>query len=443
MAALIQFVDSISASPTVRLDINDGVTWFCTNFKAPPPRLRRSESANAMRDGGVVGSSSYENRTLEIELTLIKEASEDLAATEMQKLWRELDRPSNILRYQPEGMTKPVFFRAFRSDVGDLEELWTAPKARTISLEVLAEPFALGLREELGPYAFNNDPAAGSGPYSFVVPQANALGDVPAPFLMVTTSATTKGMWVATGAPVAYQAESCSLLTDTTNPGGGPDVAMSGAGTNNFVRTSFATAAMTSRLQTPTQFGLFRIAAVVRRSDATSVINVRASVASYPVTGDTVTVPLTTNRQVVDLGVIQVGNSSVTLNTSLAVSGASSAVNIQAQRVSGAGTLDWDAIVFIPASTQTLLSLFDTARLGNFDSTTEMVVGSNGDLLAGFSAAEIGKTSGGFPVITPAQSNTFTLLYQCAPGESHLKATSLSVKVHYHPRYLFVRPVST
>lgn len=455
MPALIQFVDSIASSPTVRLDINDASVWFTRNFSAPPPRLRRSMSQNAMRDGAHVSSSSYDTRTLSIELTLIKEASEDLAATEMQKLWRELDRADNFLRYQPDNFTKPVFFRLYRSDVEDLEELWTVPIARTITLELLAEPFALGLKEVLGPYTVNNNPAAGSN--GLFVTLGSVVGDVAAPAVIQLAhgSSTLTSLYLAVRNDSAatdliwQQAEAMTLGTDTTNPGSGPDAAMSGSGTNNFRRTSFATATMQTRL-TPTinvLRGTYRLLACVRRSDATSVMTAR--VVSNGIGGPTTTIPLTTARQVLDLGVFsysrgdldKVGYSSVGSSASVSPG----TVAFQAARASGSGTLDWDFVLFLPADVCTAAaSGIATAGL-LVDGIIEAAIpyAPGGDPFAG-TATPNGAgwaLSGGFPFLVPNDDNRLTLLHSRSTG--HTVGDSVTLNAHYWPRYLYVRPVST
>ena len=51
---VVRFVDSIAASPTTRLDLNDGTT-FTLNAAvlADPPKIHGSISSNAMTDGGL------------------------------------------------------------------------------------------------------------------------------------------------------------------------------------------------------------------------------------------------------------------------------------------------------------------------------------------------------------------------------------------------------
>ncbi|WP_163168111.1 hypothetical protein [Arthrobacter sp. Alg241-R88] len=467
MPALIQFVDSISATPTVRLDINDATAWFCQNFSAPPPRLRRSESSNSMRDGGVVSASSYENRTLEVELTLVNASTEDAAATEMQKLWRELDRPTNYLRYQREGMTKPVFFRLFRSDAADLEELWTTPIARNITLELVAEPFALGLRESLGPYTVTNDPAAGSNGCYFDV--TGVIGDVRAPVIVHDASRTVGHGILASrsrGTPSDLvwfkQLEGTNVVlgTDTTNPGGGPDATMSGTGTNNYVRTSFTTNAtmvarvewqafneLTTSAQRLAIRGMYRMVVVVRRSDSTSDINIKLQ------TGVSTVVPKTTARQMVDVGIVHIGTRQGT-SVGYGVDGAGTVPEgqqLQAERTSGAGTLDWDCLFLVPADEQQLqwvqTNLVGTTLDTLIDGVRNTVTSLDGATLPTAANPILWPTavtvSGAFPAVSPGVTNRFYYLQAVSQSGAMTKGNTSSFTLYYWPSYLHVRPVTT
>ncbi len=468
---LVRFVDSIAASPTVRLDLNDETSWWVRSFKAPPPRLRRSQSSNAMRDGIYVGSSSYGERTLTVELETRK-STQDLGATEIQKLWRELDRADNYLMYQPTGATKPVFFRLFRSDSSTLEDVIAQAAMRTITVELLAEPFALGLKESLGPYTVNNDPAAGSNPCYVDLP--TILGDVPADFVywdsasggstyMSRVVASHSGTSAAvTGVAAFTQAESMSLGTDTTNPGGGPDAAMSGAGTNNFRRTSFATNAaliwrvLASSVTQPA--GAYRIFVAVRRSGTTSTIQVRGSMSALNGgwLGDLVTLENSTSRQLVDLGVVNwpdarpVGYAGV---NGQCVAG----VYFEASRVGGSDTLDWDAAIFVPAGGQndSAAAMMLVQSTSATSSTGRLVLdGLSGQAFKTSTVANPTTTavehipvaaSGGFPRVSPNASNRlYVVSWHRATGSAVAGVTTTTtVDLAYWPRYLFVRPVST
>ena len=454
-ADLIRFVDSITASPITRLDLNDEVSWWVKSFSAPPPRLRRSMASNAMRDGINVGSSTYDSRTLTIELECRK-STQDAAATEIQKLWRELDRPSNFIQYQPNSLTKPVFFRTYRSDASQLADVMAQQAMRSFTIELLAEPFALGLRETLGPYTVNNDPVAGTNPCSVQIGSSTILGDVPAPIaLQDATAARSIGIvGMSTGFPFdARPTESggfYALGTDTANPGGGPDAAMSGTSTNNFVRTSFATTATMATRLTASASNLSvsrRVFAVVRRSDATSVMSARLVVNG--VAQDVVPIPLTTARQVIDLGRLdaQQAGGMARHNTTLVTTLVD--YTVQASRTSGAGTLDWD-VVYLVAADGTL-GLWD---MGAADNTSDdLFVISDGDETitrrTSGSSAEGGDVkqaipfAGALPYVTPNATNYLTWIVSNNLAGGHVKTVTSALTIWYHPRYLFVRPVST
>lgn len=460
MGASILFVDSLAADATVRLDVNDGVTWFCQNFSAPPPRLRRSVSQNAMRDGQYVSASSYEARTLTLELTLVDEIAEEFAAQSMQALWRELDRPDNWLLYQPTTLDEPVFFRLSRSDVSEFEELWTSPIARNITVELVAEPFALGLPESLGPFTVSNDPAAATNGCYFDV--SGVKGDVSAPCVIVDSQSALSSYVLAarqsgdvTDTTAFVQAESATPDQDTTNIGGGPDAVMSGAGTNNFLRTSFATVpTMASRVivSPVVRRGTYRVYAAVRRSDATSVM--RVALTHKGATSAAVTVYASTSRQIVDCGLVTFCSADK-IGHGPANDFAASDVYIEAARDSGAGTLDWDFIAFIPVDEQCIVR-HRTGGLGGdtaLDSVREQWSEfTSGDPLAGTavipetttSPASVVNISGSFPRVVPVNTNRFYTLTAFAAGPPFGigadKTQTQVLTIHYWPHYLYVRP---
>jgi hypothetical protein len=119
----LAFVDSIAASPVVRLEMS-GMTQGPFNMRVgtrfDPPPLKRSIPSSLLADGGAPTSASYDNRTIVLQLQPMVNGvamAADAAAAQMQLLYRELDRPANILRYQA-GTTSPVFFRTYRSGPG-------------------------------------------------------------------------------------------------------------------------------------------------------------------------------------------------------------------------------------------------------------------------------------------------------------------------------------
>lgn len=467
---VVKFVDSIASSPTTRLDVNDGAQWTVRDFQAPPPRIRRSAVSNAMTDGAYVSSSSYDARTLFLEIDLIT-TTQDTGATELQKLARELDRTTNYLMYQPNGLTKPVFFKTWRSDFADVVEVRVVGAYRRFQVEILAEPFALGLRETAGPYTVRNDPAAGTN--GLYVDVTGVIGDVPAPAVIKNTTAIRQFTLLSTRArdiPADHvfflQAESATLGTDTTNPGGGPDAAMSGTGTNNYVRTSFATTAtLATRVTWTTSThthttdarrralaGQHRVIAVVRRSDSTSDMSIKASASSSGIPySKQVTLPSTTQRIMVDLGLISL-EAIVPGGYSTQAPIATVSIAFQAERTSGAGTLDWDYFLLIPADETTLMwsmSFGSTSYDVLIDGVLERVslyedgvdpFGGAADIYGSAPSA-----TGGFPVLVPNQTNRFYLmtgsLFAALPIPTVTDTDALTFT--YLPLYLYVRPSTT
>lgn len=162
MVNRLEFVDSIAAVPAVRLNLNDGAVWshMVENSEFPPPPLNRAISSTLLTDGAIVPASAYGPRSIRLSLA-VRTGDADVTATNLQALHRELDRPRNVLRYQ-QGTTLPVFFRTFRASadaVRDLGALRDGSRKR-VDVELLADPFAFGLMETLGPYQILVDPAA-------------------------------------------------------------------------------------------------------------------------------------------------------------------------------------------------------------------------------------------------------------------------------------------
>jgi len=138
----LAFVDSISDTANVRLNLTSP-PWAArpagTSF-GPPPR-RRSAVSTLLTDGEAIPASVYGNRMLTLSLYLA--ADGDTAATQLQLLSRELDRPANILRYTP-GTTNSIYFLTLPSDFNAVD--WD-PVAKLVTVNVLAQPFGYGLKQ--------------------------------------------------------------------------------------------------------------------------------------------------------------------------------------------------------------------------------------------------------------------------------------------------------
>lgn len=468
---LLQIVSALDDDADVRLDLNDGDVWTCVDFSAPAPRLRRSMNANTMRDGINVSSSQYGERVISASLR-VKSSTFEAATTEQQTLARELDRTDNWLKLQLTALDKPIFFRLFRSDMSSIRKA-DAEDVYELTAEFLAQSFALGERETLGPFTVTNDPDAGSNGHYFDV--TGVIGDVAVPMVLVDTASDQHFGILSVrqhGTPGdlvvhAFQAEDASLSTDTTDPGGGPDAAMSGTGTNNFVTTDFGTTAtMATRFTKAWSFsdaegvaapGTYRVLVVCRRSSATGVMRARTAAvvagAGFVYSNPAVTIPATTNRQIVDLGLVSLEPPTTNVggynSTSIPLSSAQ--VQIQAARDSGSASIDWDYVLLVPADESTLIY----ATAGNnsdelvIDGGNETVYRTeNGvDPFASTSSIKGPATAiaGGFPVLAPNQTNRFFwVVYSDSSGVATIsKADASSVTVHYWPQYLYVRPSAT
>lgn len=468
MANTVQIVDKIDASPTVLLDLNDETSWWVREFRAPPPRLRRSVFANAMRDGAHHAASQYDDRLLTIVLDS-RESTQDAAATQLQTLFRLLDTADGkYLKYQPDGASSPVFFALKRADITELLDVPASAAMRQLTVEIPAESFALGLLVEHGPYQIDNDPASSGNPQYVDLP--TIIGDVPAPLIYWDgSSGLTYGRrylttW-ATDSPqhLFEQAENMTLGTDTSNPGGAASTTFSGSGSNNYVVTNFGTVtAMEDRLRwtitatdgsTAGRWRLLVFGALTALSDAYTV---RAVVSNdVTQTGETIAWPNTASRVVLDLGIFNLGPANVV------TAGYSQSRNSLEQTLidfeaAGPNTtsLRWDCALLLPVGGQIetagLTSAFvSSAQKTVVDSVTEDVayIETGSDIIDGLATVGNARAelAGGFPYVHPGVGNRLFVIAHESPTSPPRAAVNsyVSAYVAYWPRYLFVRPVST
>lgn len=466
MGEVFQFVDSIAANPTVRLDLNAGnwSTHRTTEFGMPP--MKRSVTGTMLRDGEYVGATAYGNRELRLVLDL-RATSQDTIALEFQRLARELDRPSNLLKYQPTAATHPVFFRTFRTSIDSHE--WN-PDRRRLTVTLLAEPAALGLREDIGPITVNNDPAHVTNPMRFDL--TGVKGDLETPLVVryVTSGFNATLPPLALGvfpgsAPypvVLRQAESLTLGTDTTS------VAVAGNSGGNVARVSFATNAnMVTRLSTSTDFplagplggeynGSYRVFVALKKTAAAAgdAFALRMAQTVGGPYQPAVTVPLHgsfADRVMVEVGVYNINNGipkGIGYDAAAIGTAASTAqFELQAQRVSGTNTLDIDYVLLVPTSYRYgVVSGWINASAGEMvlDGVNESV----GPIVSPFTATPkrdvlpFMSLIGGFPVAPPGDSRFYLLAPETGGFIDSLTAT-ITVRVSYWPRYLHVRPATT
>jgi hypothetical protein len=452
-----KFVDQPVAAPSVLLDMNDGNTWKCLGgdfFKLPSPTLKRSIASNAMSDGGIVSSAAYDLRTITFTLELTA-ATESGRETQMDALKRELAKPTNLLMFQSELSDNPVFFRTLRSDDYDLDTQFIPAKAWRVSCDVLAEPFAIGIRHDLSQVTVTNDPASGTNPTRWDM--TGIVGDSPTPAFVRISNLGAGGTAIlaqrTANSPSTLtafvQAESGTLGADTatwtsTAMSGGSGLAVSFA--SNSSLTTRVTVTVPAASSADALRGRYRMFVRAHVPDATSVYTLR-----YVQTpsGDASNGPQVTfkgdgsNWFLVDLGVIEfpafqapagIGYSSLPPGFS------SGTVAVQAQRNSGGSNLDLDYVYLVPAD-ERMCQVKQSASTGFVvldgpqDMTYGMAAGSvpfSGSLSARMvdNGGGLIPRMGGLPMLVPGATNRWYLLMDKADV-----ASTKTVDVSYWPRW--------
>lgn len=461
----LQFVDSISASPTVRLDLNLAPWRLRDTTTFGQASLRRAVVSTLLFDGERYPAAAYDNRLLTLVLK-IDGLGDDATAAALQQLYRELDRPANILRYQP-ATSQPVFFRIFRSTPDAVT--WN-PVEKEATVRVPAEPFALGLRQTLSPVTVTNSPAGG-----LYWDMADVAGDVETPLFLQFTTSTVIGSGhsptsvigvrrrgTPSAMPMVLQAESMTMGTDTTVQPNDP--LMSGAG-SNFIRCSFATqTALVARAtiagwpsgSSVDYRGTYRVFLRGRSSDpnfssfqASLVTDGPNGIAGVSVTNGPVSLSaFGATPSWVDMGLIEMpAGSSVGTDgysgSDLPVRGIYLALWLA--RTAGTGTLDIDCLVLVPADDRLLLIdwasvtiaadylVLDSAR------TTVYALDSGGAVWSGFA----GTLAGGPPMVSPGVTNRIVFVLDVDGIDLAGTLTTTTVTPYYWPRYLTVRPPSS
>lgn len=462
MASTVRFVDSIAASPSVRLDVNDKTTWrtmFDGSDFSPPPILR-SYSTSLMADGARIPASAFGNRIITLSLVL-QAASQDAAATALQTLHRELNRPQNFLQYQP-GTTAPVWFRTFRTPPEEIRVVRDSGRALWyVTVPVEAEPFAYGLKESIAAVTITDDPAAGTNRMSWEVTSVKGDVDTPAKVSWPRASgAVTRTVLFASrrrGTPSSalffHQAEAATQGTDTSTQA---NVATYSGTSNNYSRCTFATATMTTRLTWNVgtagvdMRGRYRVFLRYTMTGADGSVQVRWVNDDADVFGPTTELASGT-RCHADLGLVTFpcgadvpgdGFSGVEVGVD------SIGIALQAERVSGSSNLDVDYILFIPADDQ--LTMISTDQTSGTPTGTWIWDGPNQTVYAVNGSGNIddetplqGFQGSGALRITPGVTNRLYFMRQIAPGVTNTITDTTAVTVEYWPLYLNVRPAST
>lgn len=435
----LRFVDSIAASPTVLFDLNDRVNTQLQGFDWGVPDLDQQIVSNLALDGGTVPVSAYGMRRPILEV-LFSPTSRDHYAQLLQTLGRILDKPMSLLEWQPAADVSPIFWRILRSPQHSLLDLLTRPGSKPVTLRLLAEPFALGLPvTPINAAAVSKDPsvaiAAGVGGQ---VLHFTVTGDVPTPAQITISGALTGKQVIAvrrhgdvTAVTRSRQCEAMTAQVDTAIQANDP--LMSGAG-QNYLRTTFTTTpAMTTRLSdsgltgSVDSRGIYRVFARVRRSAAVSVITVRTRVGTAPIYGPTRTLPQIAGIFIVDLGLISIpgkpepkfdGYGAELIPTV-------PQFQIEAARASGAETLGWDYLSYVPADEE--MCITDTAG-----SPTSRYYDGPNDIV--WSSADVPMArAGAIPQLAPGITNQIRIV---EPVGVVGDLSNSTVTVKYWPRYL-------
>jgi hypothetical protein len=213
---LWQFVDTISATAVVRLDLNAGPLRIGDGFDLSPAPVRRTVATSTLTDGDLVTGWTYGNRSLVVPVQLITESVDD-AAVALQLLARELVRDRNTLKVQLGSV--PYFFRTFAAPDYVFSMLKTLAQVGRATLEIPAEPFAYGLKETSGLTVVINDPAEGTTLNSNPFFEVDALGWTALGGTFVRSTAqfhqgAASGLLTPDGVTVTVEARAASVPAD-------------------------------------------------------------------------------------------------------------------------------------------------------------------------------------------------------------------------------------
>jgi hypothetical protein len=469
VTTLVQFVDSIASSPTVRLDINSysgGLMISDDGIDLSPPPLSRAVASTLLVDGDRIVASAYGNRTIKLTLRPISGVGETVQ-TLLQDLAQELDRPDNFLKVLLHGMTSPVFFRTYRASDYTLSLVRTfiASGQTSLAIEIPAEPFGLGLMETITPVAVQNDPAAGSnGKFMDIT---GVKGDVETPLFLKlpgTSVSGRQGLFAVrrrgtpSAMPYLLQAESMTMGTDTAL--GTNSAAYSGTLQNNTV-TTFATVTTSVVRLSTTLFpaspsvdvrGTYRVFVRLQSNVASAAFKVKLEHGVRAVVNTEVAYTMSasgTYQAMVDLGLVQIpeGYDPVydgPTGVPLQVNGIP--LKLYASRTSGSGSLTIDYFLLVPADDKLSIVSWGSSSPTSFvfDGVGRAVYGVDSsnrvtDLLSAYFVGDP-------PTISPNVTNRLCYINDVSPTNvvaNDQTPLSVTISPFYWPRYLTIRPAST
>lgn len=462
---------SVTSPSQTRLNLHDLATIITTSDTDwGMPEFDRAVVSNLLADDAITPASAYGPRQIVLALDF-PETDEDLVASRVQAVIREINRAKNLIRWKPPGASNPVWWQTRRSAPSDIR--WDS--LHQAKIPIWCKPFALGPRVDLAPVVVSNDPAAVSN--GMYIDISGVQGDVETPTLIRLTTAapftggilysvlSTRRRGTPANMPMIQQCESMTLGTDTTLPGN--DAVMSGSG-SNYARVSFATVtALDTRVSlanfpaVPTNDarGRYRVWLRNRQNTAGDLITMRLKVGApgitTNITNDTVTLPQSTNRRWTDLGEITIPLWADPVEDGLSgveMPPVGLGLSIDVGRV-GSGTVDLDTILLMPADDQAAMINWALGAAG-IQTPQYMVLDDVHDMLYPMDAGPLMHSdnkalgrSGAFPKLAPGVTNRILLLTDANPRGVFTmaddKTWTITAQVSYWPQYLYVRPVGS
>lgn len=448
----VRFVESIAASPTVRLDVNTGSSFIVLRDGSSfnPPEMRRSIAETVLADGGYIGATALALRTIMLRIRLTS-VSEDAVASLLRQLVVELNRSENIL--QVEWGTTPIFFRTFRSLDFEVDTSDIGLGRLTVDCPILAEPFAYGLRVDAATVNVKYNASLTNGLYLDVT---GVTGDVDTPAYIKTDTGPGADGWnylfvvrrrgTPSSAPYVVQAEALTASTDTATLNDGANATP--ASTTNSMQTTFATntarvSRMTGTLASAADLrGTYRVFMRCRKTVSGDTITAAFNMRSANFDTDTVTLGGTTSYQMVDLGLIQIpaGVDSNTGYSGTSPNPSTISYGIKLGRTAGTGNCIVDEIFFVTADTELAIVTYDASQTMVLDGPNDAqyylpsgTIGTSGV------DTQVPARVGLIPQLTPGQTNRIYVLPTggLTPAFQTITPT-INVTVSHWPRYLVV-----
>jgi len=467
----IQFVDSISATAAIRLTLSaDPWAVLFQGTDIQPPPLTRAINSTLLQDGAAIPAAAYENRTLRLHVQL-DTTDPTMAATQAQILHRELNRPMNVLRWQPEPSLPAMYFRTFRAP-DYASQIDYGINLYDFQLEIPAEPFAYGLKEDFGPITVSSDVTAGSNGRYFDL--TGIKGDVEVPIQLRFTGSdmarrqsvfAVRRRGTPSAMPFLLQCESMTQGTDTATSAGGTGYNPP-SGTNTSLTTFASNQGLAQRLST----ALFPAAGsvdvrgtyhvygrLVPTPPATllndpNIVNIELRHGVRATRNKQVTIQrisTNTSTPMKDLGLIQLPegadpgqNGPEGVPTPVA----GVPLSLWAQQTSSTEDLIWDHLLFVPAD--------DKYCIVNWSATTPTTFVMDGTNRAIYGLDASGNISdtlstyfqGDLPMVSPNTTNRIVFIRDVTPDNTvaaDTPAVSVTFNGSYWPRYLTVRPLTT